>query len=239
MLQQRSQEKELLDLGPDHYTTEEYEDCMRMLFRVNKLFGYFYSTVQILKYLPKKSTLLDLGCGGGLFLLHLSRSFPAMQFKGVDISSEAIILANKELQIWKKKYLTNNVSFDLQVKSDFELAENSVDVILTTLVCHHLSDDELIDFLKNSLKGSRRMVIIHDLHRHIIAQWLFGFLSPLLFRNRLITHDGLISIRRGFVRSEWQVLLKKAGIHNYELKWCFPFRWRLILQKSSENLKGI
>lgn len=239
MTRQRSQEKELLDLGADYYTADEYEHCMKMLFRVNKFVGYFYSTVQILKYLPKKSTLLDIGCGGGLFLLHLSRLFPTMLFKGLDISSEAINVANKELQLWRDKHLAYNVSFQIQHQSNLELVENSVDIILTTLVCHHLSDDELVDFLKNMLKGSKRMVIIHDLHRHIMAEWLYALLSPLLFRNRLITHDGLISIRRGFIRSEWQVLLKKAGIHHYELKWCFPFRWRLILCKNGDYLKGI
>lgn len=239
MLQHRSQEKELLDLGADHYTSKEYEHCMRMLFRVNQLFGYFYSTVKILKSLPKKITLLDIGCGGGLFLLHLSQYFPSMQFKGIDISTEAINLANKDLLTWKKSREIHNVSFQLQDQSNLALVENSVDVVLTTLVCHHLSDDELIDFLKNTLNGSRIMVIIHDLHRHIMAQWLFACLSPLLFRNRLITHDGLISIRRGFIRSEWQTLLKKAGIHHYKLTWCFPFRWRLILCKNGDYLNGM
>ncbi|MFZ2314110.1 MAG: methyltransferase domain-containing protein [Gammaproteobacteria bacterium] len=239
MLRERSQEKELLDLGADHYTTQEYEHCMKMLFRVNKLFGYFYSTVKILKHFPQKSTLLDIGCGGGLFLLNLSQYFPGVQFKGIDISPEAINLANKELRVWENKRSTHNVSFHLQTLPSIELTENSVDIILTTLVCHHLNNEDLIEFLKSTLKASRQIVIIHDLHRHTIAQWLFRLVSPPLFNNRLISHDGLISIRRGFVRSEWKALLEKAGINNYELKWCFPFRWKLILCKNGDYLKGI
>ena len=76
-------------------------------------------------------------------------------------------------------------------------------------------------------------VIINELHRHYLSHILYKFISPLFFKNRLIIHDGLISIRRGFIRSEWKLLLQKAGIENYELKWRFPFRWQLILKGSS------
>ena len=72
-------------------------------------------------------------------------------------------------------------------------------------------------------------MIIHDLHRHYVAYWFYKLFSPILFRNRLITHDGLISIKRGFTRKEWHSALNKAGLTNYTLKWCFPFRWQLIL----------
>ena len=235
MLQERSQEKELLDLGSDYYTSEEYEQCMKLLFRVNKFFGFFYTTIKTLKYFSHKSSLLDIGCGNGLFLLHLGKYFPDMQLKGIDISTDAINLAQKELMLWNKKNLTKNVSFQLQKHPKPNIPENSVDIILTTLVCHHLSDDELVEFLQSTLLGTRQAVIINDLHRHSIAQWFYALISPIFFKNRLIIHDGLISIRRGFTRSDWQTLLQKAKIPSYEIKWCFPFRWRLILWKNGNS----
>jgi 2-polyprenyl-3-methyl-5-hydroxy-6-metoxy-1,4-benzoquinol methylase len=239
ILQHRSQEKELLDLGSDYYTSEEYEHCMKMLFRVNKIFGFFNSTVKILKRFPNTSTLLDIGCGSGLFLLNLSKYFPNMRLTGADISSDAINLAQLELLVWEKANLAKNVTFHLQTNPRSQLSVDSVDIILATMVCHHLSDDELVVFLQDSLMGSRLAVIINDLHRHSIAQWFYALVSPLIFRNRLITHDGLISIRRGFTRSDWRLILVKAGIKNYEIKWCFPFRWRVVLCKNSNYLKGI
>ena len=229
MVKARSQEKELLDLGPGYYSAEEYLHCMKMLFRVNKLFGFFYSTVKTLKKFPATSSVLDIGCGGGLFLIHLSKYFPAMQLTGVDISSEAIRVAQQELAARPK--INSKVKFQWQEKPQLDIPENSVDLILTTLVCHHLSDEELVDFLQNMLQGSRFAVIINDLHRHRLAEWSYRCISPILFNNRLITHDGLISIRRGFKRSEWQALLRKAGIQNYSIKWRFPFRWEIILWK--------
>ena len=197
----------------------------------NKLFGFFQSTVKNLKSFSKESTLLDVGCGGGLFILHLNKFFPHMKMLGIDISAAAITDAEQSLQIWKRKNPDIQVLFELQEQAQLNLAKNSFDIILATLVCHHLSDEELIVFFKQAHSTAGKAVIINELHRHRVAHWLYGLLSPLLFRNRLITHDGLISIRRGFTRGEWQLLLQQAGIQNYQLKWCFPFRWKLILWK--------
>lgn len=228
MFTNRSQKKELIDMGPDYYTQDEYLECLQKLFLVNKLLGFFRSTKKILKQFRKTSSLLDIGCGDGLFILHLSKKFPDMQMLGIDISASAIKAAEQSLKLWKS---STRVSFKLQEKPQLNLSEKSVDIILATLVCHHLSDEELIIFLQHIYLAATNTVIINDLHRHPLAYWSYRFLSPLLFRNRLITHDGLISIQRGFTRAEWKLLLKKAGIHHYELRWCFPFRWKLILLK--------
>jgi 2-polyprenyl-3-methyl-5-hydroxy-6-metoxy-1,4-benzoquinol methylase len=228
-MQQRSTQKELLDLGADNYSQAEYIHCMKMLFRVNKVFGFFKSTVNILKKFSKETSLMDVGCGDGLFILNLSKKFSTMTLKGIDISVDAISLAQKNLI---KFTPVTNVSFDLIQKPELDISQNSVDVILATMMCHHLNNDELLTFIQQAFKGCRRAVIINDLHRHFLAYFFYRFLSPLLFRNRLITHDGLISIQRGFVRSELIAILEQANIKNYQIKWRFPFRWQLILWKN-------
>lgn len=227
-LSNRSQEKELLDLGSDYYSSSEYEDCMRKLFIVNKLLGFYSSTVRTLKKLPPTSKVLDVGCGGGDFILHLSKRFPLMTFTGADISSEAILVANQALSKWNKRQLAKQVTFQHQLVPTLKVDDGAVDVIIATLVCHHLEDEALVDFLKDAVQVANFTVIINDLHRHTLAEWLYRIISPL-FRNRLINHDGLISIRRGFKRDEWINLLKQANITNYNIKWCFPFRWKIIL----------
>jgi 2-polyprenyl-3-methyl-5-hydroxy-6-metoxy-1,4-benzoquinol methylase len=230
MFSQRSEEKELLDLGSDFYTHAEYVQCLTKLFWINKLLGFFRSTVQVLKRFAPDASVLDVGCGGGLFILHLSRWFPRMKLQGADISAVAITDAMQTLQAWQRKNPAINVTFTLQEQHALKLGSNSVDIILLTLVCHHLTDPQLITFLQEALLAASKAVIINDLHRHRMAYWFYRLISPV-FRNRLITHDGLISIRRGFTRSEWQHLLQQAGISNYRLSWRFPFRWQLILIK--------
>ncbi len=227
MLTERSKEKELLDLGSAYYSQNEYAHCQKMLFKINQLLGFFGNTYRLLKTFPANTSVLDIGCGGGLFILHLSQYLPTFQFIGTDISADAITLAQQNYQ---EKNSHNNLSFQLQHSNTLTQNENSMDVILSTLVCHHLTDDELIHFLQTTLKIARKAVIINDLHRHGLATFFYRLISPV-FRNRLITHDGLISIRRGFTRKEWLLLLQKADIKHYQLKWFFPFRWRLVLWK--------
>lgn len=231
MLAQRSNEKELIDLGPNYYSHQEYQQCMQKMFRVNQLLGIFHSTVRLLKKFPKANSLLDIGCGNGLFLLNLSKYFPTMKLQGSDICAEAIHLAQQSLKMWAQENPHIFVSFKLQEQKEISLPENSVDIILATLVCHHLDHEELIEFLRKIFFSARTMVLIHDLHRHFLAYWIYRLISPILFRNRLLTHDGLISIKRGFTRKEWEHLLKKTGIKNYQISWGFPFRWKVILWK--------
>ena len=231
-MKHRSKEKELMDLGSPFHTHEEYVDCLKILFKVNRLLGFFKQTVQVLKRFSKDASLIDVGCGGGLFLLNLSNYYPKMRLLGMDVSAVAIECAEQERVRWKPAPSVSNVSFQVQPTLQLALPVQSIDLVLTTLVCHHMDDADLVVFLKTAYQAAREAVIINDLHRHAIAYWLYQRISPWLFRNRLITHDGLISIRRGFTRAEWHHLLKQANITHYEIKWCFPFRWRVILWKN-------
>lgn len=225
----RSQEKELIDLGSDFYSPDEYKDCLKKLFRINQFLGIFRSTRKLLSNYAKEASLLDIGCGGGLFLLNLSCYFPEMKMLGIDTNNDAIVAAQQALNDWRKTSATQNLSFEAQ-HLDVTLSNNKFDIILATLLCHHLSDEELICFLHKACRHANQVVIINDLHRHSLAYWFYALTSPL-FRNRLITHDGLISIKRGFTRSEWRSLLAKANIPNYQIKWRWPFRWQITLWK--------
>lgn len=229
MLKQRSLEKEILDLGPNYYTAAEYRDCMETLFRIEQFFGFFSDTVSLLKKLPASTSLLDFGCGGGLSLLNLHAIFPQMQLLGVDIAPEAIQLANaiKNNRL-NHSADSHHINFKVE-KTPIQFPEKSVDVILATLVCHHLNSAELIFFLQQAKQAARKMIILNDLHRDILSYWGYALLCPLLFRNRIATHDGLISIKRGFIRSEWQTLFQQADIKNYQIYWRFPFRWQIII----------
>jgi 2-polyprenyl-3-methyl-5-hydroxy-6-metoxy-1,4-benzoquinol methylase len=220
-----------MDLGSDYYSLDEYKKCLKILFKINRLMGFFRNTRQFLKKLPVCKSVLDVGCGGGLFVLHLGKYFPAMQLVGVDVSPDAIDMAEQELQAWRQHNPHTNVSFQLKSAAK-TFSPDSYDAVLSTLVCHHLTDEALVDYLSNALSAARVAVVINDLQRHRVAEFLYGIISPILFRNRLITHDGLISIRRGFTRAEWKLLLQKANIKNYKIQWLFPFRWRVILWKA-------
>jgi 2-polyprenyl-3-methyl-5-hydroxy-6-metoxy-1,4-benzoquinol methylase len=211
----RSTELERLDTGD--YTLDEYYDCLKKLGQVGRWMGGNRATNCAFKSLNEAPTsVLDVGCGGGEFLRLLQPSYPDCFMQGIDLNPDAITYAEQ---------FSSSAKFLCQPLE--EIPTNSFDVVMTTLVCHHLRDDDLINFLKECQRVAKRTVIMTDLHRHPIASLGFGVIAPLLFRNSLITHDGLISIKRAFTRSDWIRLLDSAGFlpEQWKLTWHCAFLW--------------
>lgn len=229
MLSQRSHQPEWMDLGESFYTPVEYRDCLYQLDRIGRFLGGDQATFWALKNLsiPPKS-ILDVGCGGGLFTLSLANHYPNAHITGIDISRDAIAFAQERLK--EHQPTLPNVQFIIPATPQLDESK-SFDVVMSTLVCHHLSDEELISFLQQACRVAKQAVILNDLHRHPLASVGFAALVPLFFRNRMIWHDGLLSIRRSFTRQEWKNFLKAAAIdeEDYTLSWHWAFRWIVII----------
>lgn len=215
-MKSRSTQKELMDLGPEYYTEAEYEECLKKLFLVGKYTGLHRDTFNVLEALQPK-TVLDVGCGDGALLAAVAKRLPNTLCYGIDISSKAISHA--------QQYKNKNVDFACQDRLQ------PADVVMVNLVCHHMADDELGAFLHKAYASAERLVLINDLHRHKMAKALFGVISGPLFSNRLISHDGITSIERGFVRCELDALIGKIAPVSYQIKWRLPFRWQVLLWK--------
>jgi 2-polyprenyl-3-methyl-5-hydroxy-6-metoxy-1,4-benzoquinol methylase len=216
----RSDKLERLDTGD--YTEEEYRDCLAKLGQVGTRLGGDRASYQAFDALGEPpASILDVGCGGGEFSYKLARRYPLAQVTGMDISEEAIAIANQRT--------LPNLSFTTQYPSE------PVEVVTATLVCHHMKDDELIEFLKKAASLATRAVIINDLHRSYLALSSYAIVAPLLFRNSLITEDGLTSIRRSFKRGDWERYLSAAGLENWSISWKWPFRWIVQITPSLEG----
>jgi len=224
-LKERSSEKELLDLGLEHYSQEEYEDCLKKLDQVGRWLGGDRATFSALSQLKRSpNSILDIGCGGGFMTKKLADRYPEAQVVGVDRDPAAIAFA--------KRHQAPNLRFEHRNMDSFS---DSYDVVMATLVCHHMSDAELVSFIKDVYLVANQSVIFNDLHRHSFAYGAYAVLAPLLFHNRLITHDGLLSIKRSFKRKDWFRFFEEAAIPSRKcsVSWHFPFRWivRIACQK--------
>lgn len=220
----RSNEKEWIDLGPAYYTPEEYKDCLKQLGRVGSLLGGDQATLSAFTSLDSPpASILDVGCGGGFLTKKLALKYPEAQVLGIDYSGEAVRCAKE----WHQNAAQPNLSFAVPDTLALNFPENCFDVVTCTLVCHHMTDAELVEFLRRALFSARKCVIINDLHRHPLAYAGYALIAPPLFRNRLITHDGLLSIRKGFTKKEWQSILQRAGAAQQQslISWKWAFRW--------------
>ncbi len=229
-IKKRSCEPELLDLGPSYYTKEEYDDCLYQLDRIGRYLGGNKATLATIRKLPKPNSILDVGCGGGQFTIELAKQFPMAQVVGIDISNDAIEFARKKLQ----NANVRNVLFEVPSSNHLSYELNSFDFVTSALVCHHLNDDQLIEFLKKSYQIATKAVIINDLHRHWLAYLSFAVIAKPVFRNGLIFHDGLLSIKRAFKKQEWINYLKAADIplEYCSITWHWAFRWMLCIDTS-------
>ena len=101
------------------------------------------------------------------------------------------------------------------------------DFIVSSLVAHHMGNAELIGFLRWMEATAARGWFINDLHRHRIAWMGFRLLAGVLRWHPIVRHDGALSVRRAFVRSDWDGLLTAAGLAEplVTVRWHLPFRW--------------
>lgn len=224
----RSDEKEMMDYGTKYCTPLEYNDALMKLSWINSLLGGFRGTKRAFKKIKEPHSILEVGCGGGYLSQKLYQWFLKADIVGIDIDPLAIDHAVRELpEVCKAK-----VSFHPQPDKTLRYPDNSFDVVTTMLVCHHMTDPELVEFLQESYRVAAKAVIINDLQRHFLAYFSFSLIGKL-FRNRLIWNDGRISIKRGFRKKEWISLLEKAGFNKsqFTLHWDWAFRFTLTLRK--------
>lgn len=232
LLGARSPLLELMDLGPLHYSQAEYELCLNRLGRLGRWLGGDRATFRVIDSLqPRPLSFLDVGCGGGQFASRLARRYPLSRVVGIDIDASAVEFALRH-QAEKANPLLN-LSYRKDSLDTLDLPDGSVDVVLATLMCHHLSDEEIVKFLKKACALARRFVIINDLHRHLLAWLSFAAVAPWLFPSRLIFHDGLLSIRKGFVAADWRRYLAAAGLAAgrgvMERHWAFRWMVRIAV----------
>ncbi len=223
MWKTRSIEPELIDLGPNYYSLKEYTHCLYTLDRIGRWLGGDAGTFAALDRISvEPSSILDVGCGGGIFTARLAQKYPQAKVVGIDLNQHAIEFAKQRF-----KNYPANLSFENREQGKLEESLKSYDVVLSTLVCHHLSDEEIVDFIQRAVRVARKRVIFNDLHRDPFAYYLFKLVGPVFFRNRLVQHDGPLSVLRAFKREEWVQYLELAGIppSDYRIKWQFPFRW--------------
>ncbi|ABQ67553.1 Methyltransferase type 12 [Rhizorhabdus wittichii RW1] len=171
-------------------------------------------------------TLLDVGFGDGDLLRAIARWARKRgihaTLTGVDLNPRSAAIAAaatpRHLPI---DYLTGDY------RAHVEAAEprGGFDLIVSSLVAHHMSPAELHDFLRVMEQRARIGWQINDLHRHRFAYLGFPLLARLMRWHRIVREDGQLSIARAFRPREWPPVLAEAGIGaEARVRRRFPFR---------------
>ncbi len=98
------------------------------------------------------------------------------------------------------------------------------DFIVSSQFTHHLTDAQVVAFIRWMERTARHGWFIADVHRHVIPYYGFRVLAWIMRWHRIIRVDGTISVARAFRMSEWRALLAEAGVTRASVRWHLPFR---------------
>ena len=175
----RGHEQEWLDR--DDIDPANSGRCLRDIARFNTA---FFGHSPILKWLGRvlggtrngsRPTILDVGCGDGDLLRAIRRWSNKRNLKptllGVDLNPETIRIARE---------VTDQADqIDFAAMDVFDLPPGrTFDIIVTSLVAHHLSDEKLRDFLVLLERASTQGWLIYDLQRHRLLYEVIGARQP-------------------------------------------------------------
>lgn len=157
----------------------------------------FYEGVLDLARLSPGQRVLDVGCGTGSLALAAKRRVGAEgAVQGVDASPEMVARARH-----KAARAGLEVTFDAAPAQALPCSDGAFDVVLSTLMIHHLPDDarrQAVAEMQRVLKPGGRLLVVDLTHGH----GLWAALSPVsLFHG----HDDLYAAR------DAEALIKEAA----------------------------
>lgn len=220
-LAERLQADELMDA--DDLPPETYAAVVADLARVNAVTLAARPTLAFLARAANgrdRLRVLDVGFGDGDMLRRIARWAAnrglAAELTGVDLNlrSEAAARAHTPAGLGIE-WVTGDYA---------DLAERGWDVVISSLVAHHMTRAELVVFLRFMDGEARVGWLVNDLHRHALAHAGWPALAWAARWHPIVRSDGRTSIARSYRPGEWPAILAEAGVTDAAVRRAFPFR---------------
>ena len=205
----RASPRELPELMDGDCSYEDFRDCLRSLGTVNRWLLGYRPTLAWLEQFPHGLRdpihIVDVGSGGGDLLRQIAgwartRDI-AVQLTGIDLNPYAARAAAastpKELGI---TWVTGDA---MEYRP-----EKPVDIVVSSLLAHHLEDEEIVALLRWMEATVKVGWFINDLERSEWSSRMFGWVRW----HWLVRHDGPVSFRRAFRKEDWGRLLAAAEV---------------------------
>lgn len=222
MLEVRALAEEQMD-APD-IDPALYARILSDLARVNTVTMARRPTIAFLDRVAARDVgplrILDVGFGDGDMLRRIARWAETrrqpVELVGIDLNARSVDVAADATP--------SDLAIDYRTGDYAMLADEPWDVILSSLVAHHMSQDELVAFLRFMAAHARRGWFINDLHRHSFAYLGYPLLARIAGWHRVVREDGQLSIARSYRPAEWPPILSEARVVGARVFRAFPFR---------------
>ncbi len=209
--------RDLPELMDGDCSYEDFRGCLHHLEQVNRwLLGYRPTLAWLTRLMarlprgPRDSIhIVDVGSGGGDLLRQIAawarRRDIALQLTGIDLNPHAARAAAeftpKELEI---AWVTGDA---LEYRP-----KKPVDIVVSSLMAHHLEDEEIIAMLRWMESTAQAGWFVNDLERSAWSSRMFAWVAKVAGWHQFVRHDGPVSFRRAFRKEDWLRLLAMAGV---------------------------
>lgn len=237
---QRIDAPELLD--SDACSPADVEISMRDIGRVNRWFGGVATTQKMVERAvhatgSKRLSLLEVAAGSGevpgIVRRRLARRGITLDVTLLDRVRSHLLA--RSCSAHRRVGKTHAVVADALA---LPFGDGAFDLISCNLFAHHLDAAQLVRFVREALRVSRRAVLINDLIRHPLHLAL-AFAGFPIMRSRVAWLDGLTSVRRAYVPEEIRSMFASAFLSDVpsstrevEITRHYLFRMGVIVWKN-------
>lgn len=200
-----------------------YADVLRDLARVNRVTMAARPTLGFLDRVTRgrqRMKLLDVGFGDGDMLRRIARWATRRgieaELVGIDLNPRSAAVARMDTPA--------GLAIDYRTGDYADLAGEGWDVIVSSLVAHHMTDAQLVAFVAFMEEQAQSGWMVNDLHRHRLAHVGYPLLATVMRWHPIVRADGTLSIARAFRPDEWPPILAAAGVVDADIVRRFPFR---------------
>lgn len=213
---------ELLD--SDSGSPQEIRASLADLRFANRWFGGVSTTCDLLLRVARaagisKLRVLDVGAARGDIA---APTVARLARQGIAVS---FVLLDRSLS-----HMNGNRNSVVGDALALPFADQSFDVVTSSLFLHHLEPAEIQQFIEEGLRIARVAVTINDLRRHPVHLALIYAAFPIF--SRLTRHDAPASVRRAYTVSELAQILSETPAQRVELTKHYLFRMGAIAWKN-------
>ena len=245
---QRLDAPEILD--SETCPAEEVRAALQTLDRINRCFGGVSTTQKMVERVlaawgTRHFSLLEVAAGSG----EVPRTVrQRLARKGIRMDVTLLDRVRSHLpqaKLPQAKPAERNASSSSARQDGGVVAEalalpfpdEAFDLVSCNLFAHHLSPEQLAQFVREGLRVGRKAVLINDLVRHPLHLALVYASYPIM-GSRVAWLDGLTSVRRAYVPREIRSVACAASPHTkVEIIRNYLFRMGVIVWKRAD-LRG-